>query len=795
MSSSPSRRTRPPRRGRRTVGLLAAVLGVVGVTQPLPRAEGQPVGTSVTPIHFDLNDYNGAWFDSGLDLFGGRSLAVASLPTVGAEDAATQVSSVGGLLNLDLGSVPGQVESLVSPDGLLATVAPALSDPLADLGGQIDFDLIEEQIDGLLPTLPDADLDELLDDLGVDTLEEALTGIGTLLDDVEAQLDAATGDAIDLGALPVGAEYASLLGDLAELVGDGIRQPVPISFTVEAPAAETAHSVTSLIWPTGAANMPFDQSSAFVGTVETQLEDPGLYAFTCKIHPYMLGAVVVDDPVTPGLDFGRELSTSVRGGIDVPSNADIIFRLVQAFFKITVVDNWQDFSNTEEGYWDPNYPTAPILVWDDAGNPILLPSLDGFFQTYFDEGRVLPALTQRPSTPGIGEVWIDTQMEMTAGKDKPGTATMVDVSTWTVDRKVALPEINMNNPHNMWTNEDQSLIYQTEWFSDRLTVFERETGELVRTLEVGPAPSHVMTRTDTGQLHIALNAGNAVVEAAPGGTAIDRRIPTQLPGERPSHPHAHWMSADGSTMVTPNPGTFNSTVVDVPTGEIYHDETGDLPIASSMTPDSSKYYTADFLDATVTCNSLGAPACVAPDGSLVPSTTIDLWEHYDPVTGPTGDGPFGGLPIQLPVAPDGQSMLVANTLTSNILVIDPETDAVVSELPCDAGCHGINFGAQLGGGYYGYVSSKFADTLAIVDPDPNGDGDPSDAAIVGKMELEGTSGTAIDDTVVSEAGMGGMGVLAIPLAYNGWVQQVPNVGEFRLLTCQQRHPITYLEAC
>jgi DNA-binding beta-propeller fold protein YncE len=771
------------------------VLAVVGITEPLPHAQGQPVGTSVTPIHFDLNDYNGAWFDSGLDLFGGRSLAVASLPTVGAEDAATQVSSVGGLLNLDLGSVPGQVESLVSPDGLLATVAPALADPLSDLGGQIDFDLIEDQIGGLLPTIPDADLDELLGDLGVDTIEEALTGIGTLLDEVEAQLDAATGDAIDLGALPVGAEYASLLGDLAALVGDGIRQPVPISFTVAPPAAGTAHSVTSLIWPTGAANMPFDQSSAFVGTVETQLEDPGLYAFTCKIHPYMLGAVVVDDPVTPGLDFGRELSTSVRGGIDVPSNADIIFRLVQAFFKITVVDNWQDFSNTEEGYWDPNYPTAPILVWDDAGNPILLPSLDGFFQDYFHEGRVLPALTERPSTPGIGEVWIDTQMEMTAGKDKPGTATMVDVSTWTVDRKVALPEINMNNPHNMWTNRDQSLIYQTEWFSDRLTVFDRESGELVRTLDVGPAPSHVMTRTDTDQLHIALNAGNAVVEAAPGGTGIDRRLPMQLPGERPAHPHAHWMSADGSTMVTPNPGLFNSTVVDVPTGEIYHDETGDLPIASSMTPDSSKYYVADFLDATVTCNSLGAPACVAPDGSLVPSTTIDLWAHYDPVTGPTGDGPFGGLPIQLPVAPDGQSMLVANTLTSNILVIDPETDTMVAELPCDAGCHGINYGARQGGGYYAYVSSKFADTLAVVDPDPNGDGDPSDADVVGKMELEASPGTAMDDTVVSEAGMGGMGVLAVPLAYNGWVQQVPNVGEFRLLTCRQRHPITYLEAC
>ena len=44
-------------------------------------------------------------------------------------------------------------------------------------------------------------------------------------------------------------------------------------------------------------------------------------------------------------------------------------------------------------------------------------------------------------------------------------------------KKVALPQVNMNNPHNMWTDKDQTVIYQTEWFNNKLDVFDRETLE------------------------------------------------------------------------------------------------------------------------------------------------------------------------------------------------------------------------------------------------------------------------------------------------------------------------------
>jgi hypothetical protein len=103
-------------------------------------------------------------------------------------------------------------------------------------------------------------------------------------------------------------------------------------------------------------------------------------------------------------------------------------------------------------------------------------------------------------------------------------------------------------------------------------------------------------------------------------------------------------------------------------------------------------------------------------------------------------------------------------------------------LPCDAGCHGVQFGAKSGGGYYAYVSSKFSNRMIVVEP-RNG----SDAAIVGSVLLTATGTTAIDGTVSAYAGMGGQGVLPIPLVYNGWVQNLPEEWTDKLTT-QQKNP-------
>jgi DNA-binding beta-propeller fold protein YncE len=551
-----------------------------------------------------------------------------------------------------------------------------------------------------------------------------------------------------------------------------------LRFKVAKPAAMTVHTATSLAFPTGAGSMPFDQHEAFRGTEDVTLSDPGLYVFVCKLHPFMLGAVIVDDPATPELDLGKTIT--LLNGATVPTASDLAIRLVRAFFIVTNPANYQVHSASHDTTWDPEYPKVPVRAYDKDGNPVVIPDLDAFLGDRFHEPITLPKAT-KPSAKGIGEVWIDTEYEKTASKTKPGTATAVDADDWKVTKKVALPQLDFNNPHNMWTDRDQKLIYNTEWFGTRIAAFDRQTGKLVSSREIGESPGHVMTRADTDQVHTTLNGEGDVVELSPGAKKVVRRIPVQGPGERAGQPHAHWMGPDGHTMSTPNSNTDDSTLLDIPAGAITSKtHTGTLPIATGMMPDASKYYVSNYVDGTVSVVDMTSPQHV--------TKTINLLENYDPISGEI-TGPIGGLPIQTPVDPTGRYVVQANTLTATITFIDTETDTLVKSLPCDAGCHGANFGAKKGGGYLLYISSKFANTMMVVDPDPNNDGDPTDAKTLGRIVLTSTDDTKQDDQPTEHLGMGGQGVLAVPLVYNGWAQNVPDTRPFDELTCEQRHPI------
>src|SRR5437660_752748 len=201
-----------------------------------------------------------------------------------------------------------------------------------------------------------------------------------------------------------------------------------------------------------------------------------------------------------------------------------------------------------------------------------------------------------------------------------------------------------------------------------------------------------------------------------------------------------------------------------------------------MMPDARKYYVANFLDSTLSVIGIRQHHGHAP--TIKKLHDINLLGNYNPISG-SATGFIGALPIQTPVSPDGRFVITANALTSTILVIDTETDTVVASLLCDAGCHGVQFGAKKGGGYYAYVGSKFSNRMLVVDPDPNGVGhapdNGSNAIIAGSVllttantsshfEMDGTIST---DDKVAYAGMGGQGVLPIPLVYNGWVQNLP----------------------
>src|SRR5262249_31553835 len=149
-------------------------------------------------------------------------------------------------------------------------------------------------------------------------------------------------------------------------------------------------------------------------------------------------------------------------------------------------------------------------------------------------------------------------------------------------------------------------------------------------------------------LHVALDGSddpNAVVELTPGGGHILRSINI---GE--GHPHAHWMGHSGEVMVTPNTFSATSTIFDFDTNSIRSlVSTGNLPIATGMMPDDSKYYVTNFLDSSIQVID------TKTGGTL---KTFSLLANYDPISGAI-TGPVGALPIQTPVSPDGKVMVSA----------------------------------------------------------------------------------------------------------------------------------------
>ena len=581
----------------------------------------------------------------------------------------------------------------------------------------------------------------------------------------------------------------------------------------------TLHTVTSLIWPTGAArgsdSFPMDNQLMLRGSsyirdnagVPVPLTTEGLYVFVCQIHPYMFGAVIVDDdPIEGGkvvLDLAPSLDILTRTaaipditdpdstipGLSItttPSLSALSTTLLTTFFVVTDPMNWKDYTDTMDyvpgdGNWNIRLPgtmATPVFVKGSADGVNLAPPVD------------LAALEADPpleatvaGLPGDveGEVWVNTQFELTLNKieskreslkpadasplDKPGTITVVDSSG--IDRKIALPGISMNNPHNMWADKDEEVIYQTQWFDRRLVAIDRDTGEVIKDLVVGQSPSHVITSPETDMIYVALNGEEQILEIDPLTLEPLRQISTGVD----SHPHGHWISTDGRFIVTPNfffP-VWDSTLIDLSTDPptIEKRETGEAPIATGMHPDGEKYYSADFLGNSLTCISvdLSSPAC-GENGSTA-YKRIDLLTTD--IASCPASGCAAGLPIQTPVSPDGKWVVTANVLFSKITVVDTSTDEVVAVLPCDPGCHGVNWGeTTVAGKFYAYVTNKFSNAMIVVNPDPNGDMDGSDAVIVSRVLLVDSSSADKDDRIVGLDGMGGQGVLPLPIAYPGW---------------------------
>ncbi len=258
-----------------------------------------------------------------------------------------------------------------------------------------------------------------------------------------------------------------------------------------------------------------------------------------------------------------------------------------------------------------------------------------------------------------------------------------------------------------------------------------------------------MSNPLNGMLYVAINGEDRVLKLSPG------EFPTALGNINTgphTGPHGHHITDDGKYMITPNALASSVTIVDLTSEQATEIPTGGVIPIAAWSDMNHKAYVANLLGTPP--KMLSSLTVIDIDGKKKVKD-IDLAENYDPISGEHKGEAYGLGPIQTPVSPDGKYVVSANFLSTTITILDTKTDKVVKSLPCEPGCHGVNFGLKKGGGYYAYVASKFANDLLMVDMNK--------LDIAGRILLVDSR----DGQITANYGMGGQGVLPLPLADAG----------------------------
>ncbi len=439
--------------------------------------------------------------------------------------------------------------------------------------------------------------------------------------------------------------------------------------------------------------------------------DAGVYVYVCAIHPYMTGVISAGVPYN--------LITGEMGtGAGDPTVAKFA----------------------------PWYPS--VAPWQDQ-------------RPFMDV----------PATPGVGEVWVDTQFEVMPnpdsptgkfGKQWPGTVTVVDASTWKITNKVVG---GLNGPHNLEHSPDGQYVIQTNWHDDYMTLIDAKTKQIVKNyIQTGPDPAHVAW-TDDNRIIISVNAG-AELQVFDGAQVTDPDMaasdiaPTgSIKASTPlAGPHGFWYR-EGMASV---PYHLANQMVLVDTTEMKEMfapiNTGDLddPIAGGKIGPGINL--ASYMGPEINGHRFWVTTEVLLSHEKLLQGREILYDIGSAVGGPTNPTlvkilEVGSIPIQSPVSPDGRYVVTANAggigapgmiTVTELDYNDPANSRVVAELSGYPGSHGVTYGYKQGGGIYAYVTNKFAPVLQVVDLTAK------PPTLAGEVDLGN--------------GWGGMGVMALPTA-------------------------------
>lgn len=444
--------------------------------------------------------------------------------------------------------------------------------------------------------------------------------------------------------------------------------------------------------------------------------EPGIYTFLCKIHPYMRGEIeVVANDAAPS-----ELETPV---LPIP-NPDRK--------ELPDIDI---------------YPHGVGEIWVEAQ-----------FQN-----AVSPVPTQLDDTIRVTKNASDDDY----GKD--GVIQVIDAGSWKVTHEIEVG----NNPHNIWFKKGGTAAIITNWFDKKLTEIDAETKQIVGEYVAGAAPAHIISDHAGDDFYVSMEGSNYVQMFNQRNMRLTQQIPVSGYG-----PHGLWYGGNtaNNPAVVMSSNSLDNTVSFIDPNrkeEIVKLAAGLYPLGASVTSDGTKGYAGNCLEGSISIYDLTTdtiskiePTITGPIEPNVPELAPSITELNTPEP-PYVDGPYvdggnlyvGGCPVQTPVSPDNQYVVVPGSPT---VVIDVAGNRVAAAFNTGKGAHGATFSEKEGvnNGYYAYVTHKKENYVSVIDLPPIDSGIlPSHAGDIPLNEPE----VGEKFTLFHVTSTGGNGIAANPL--------------------------------
>jgi YVTN family beta-propeller protein len=223
--------------------------------------------------------------------------------------------------------------------------------------------------------------------------------------------------------------------------------------------------------------------------------------------------------------------------------------------------------------------------------------------------------------------------------------------------------------------------------SGKVVFYDAFTNELLKEVEVGNHPAHVVYSGD-GKYVLATNNEDdtvSVIDAA--AYKVIKTVPTG------NGPHGFRISPDSQFAYIANMGEDTVSVVNLETFQEERMKIGNTPVTTGVTKDGKTLAVTLFSE-----NSLAI---------------VDL------ETKQTAKIKVGTGPAQVYIGPDSKYAYVANQGTeespsSSMSIVDLEAKTVVEEIKTGNGAHGVTVSSD---GKFAYVTNMFDNTVSIIDLD------------------------------------------------------------------------------